>query len=92
MAQAEARISILTAEAEREGLRGVLDGFEARYGLPSDRLIEALLYENGNLVESDDWWAWDESWAAGGPKSPGGVSRRGGRTPLETAASYSAAR
>jgi hypothetical protein len=70
MAQRVTRISILSAEAERERLRGVLDGFEARYGLPSDRLIEAFLDEDGNLVESDDWRAWDESWAAGGPEAP----------------------
>jgi hypothetical protein len=42
----------------------VLDGFEARYGLPSDRLVEAFLDESGNLVESDEWRAWDEAWAA----------------------------
>jgi hypothetical protein len=63
MAQRAARISILSAEAERERLRAVLDGFEARYGLPSDRLIEAFLDDDGNL-ESDDWRAWDEAWAA----------------------------
>lgn len=57
MAQRVARISILPAEAERERLRAVLDGFEARYELPSDRLIEAFLDDDANLVESDDWRA-----------------------------------
>jgi hypothetical protein len=92
MAQADARISILTAEAERERLRGVLDGFEARYGLPSDRLIEAFLDEDGNLVESDDWRAWNETWAAGAPKLPRRGFPPGDALLLETAASYSAAR
>lgn len=64
MAQRVTRISILSAEAERERLRAVLNGFEARYGLPSDRLVEAFLDESGNLVESDEWRAWDEAWAA----------------------------
>jgi hypothetical protein len=42
----------------------VLDGFEARYGLLSNRLIEAFLDDAGYLVESDEWRAWDEAWAA----------------------------
>ncbi|MGH9041965.1 MAG: hypothetical protein ACRDZ3_17225 [Acidimicrobiia bacterium] len=64
MAQRVTRISIASAEAERERLRAMLDGFEARYELPSDRLMEAFLDEDGNLIESAEWRAWDEAWAA----------------------------
>jgi hypothetical protein len=64
MAQRITRISILSAEAERERLRALLDQFEARHGLPSDRLMEAFLDDEGNLVESEEWRAWDGAWAA----------------------------
>ena len=63
MAQRRAGITILSAGAERERLRAVLDGFEAGYGLPSDRLAEAFLGDDGSLVESAEWRAWDEAWA-----------------------------
>ena len=33
----------------------MLDELEARYGLPSDRLMEAFLDEDGNLIESAEW-------------------------------------
>jgi len=62
--QRRAAPTILSAESERERLRALLDGFEARYGLPSDRLLEAFLDAEGNLVESADWRAWDGAWAA----------------------------
>lgn len=64
MAQRAARIRVLPAEEERDRLRALLDQFEARHGLPSDRLSEAFLDTDGNLVESDEWRAWDEAWAA----------------------------
>ena len=63
MAQRISRISILSAEAERERLRAILDQFEARHGLPSDHLMEAFLDDEGNLVESEEWRAWDGAWA-----------------------------
>ena len=64
MAQRVTRITVSSAEAERERLRVVLDGFEARYGLPPDRLMEAFLDEDGNLVESAEWREWDGAWVA----------------------------
>jgi hypothetical protein len=64
MAQRVTRISISSAEAERERLRAVLDELEARYGLPSDRLMEAFLDEDGNLIESAEWREWDGAWVA----------------------------
>ena len=64
MAKRVARISVSSAEAERERLRVVLDGFEARYALPSDRLMEAFLDDDGHLVESPEWREWDGAWAA----------------------------
>lgn len=64
MAQRVTRISIVSAEAERERLRVLLDQFETRHRLPSDRLMEAFLDDEGNLVESEEWRAWDGAWAA----------------------------
>ena len=64
MAKRVARISVSSAEAERGRLRALLDGFEARYGLPSDRLMEAFLDDDGNLVESAEWRQWDGAWVA----------------------------
>ena len=63
VAQRRDGFTVLSAEAERERLRALLDGFEARYGLPSDRLMETFLDAEGNLVESAEWRAWDETWA-----------------------------
>lgn len=64
------RVATLADEEFRARVAPVLAAFEARYGLPSSRLAEAFRDEAGELVETDDFSAWDEAysiwrWAAG---------------------------
>lgn len=58
------KIGVVDADAERTRLRGELDRFEERYGLPSDRLAEAFTGPDGDLDESEDFHAWGKAWAS----------------------------
>ena len=51
-------VEYVTVEEERARLRPILDEFEARYGLASDRLAEAFTVD-GVLDETPDFHAWD---------------------------------
>jgi len=57
------RILVRQADDVRDELRAVLDAFEARYGLPSDRLMDAFLRPDGHVDETEDFHAWDSAWA-----------------------------
>jgi hypothetical protein len=52
------------APTERARLRAELVAFEARHGMPSERLAQAFTDPDGTLAESADFHAWDETWAS----------------------------
>lgn len=43
-------------------VRSELDVWEARYGVPSDRLADAFCDTAGRLVETDDFHAWSQTY------------------------------
>ena len=49
-------------DLDARDVRARLDEYENRYGVPSNRLAEAFRGADGELVESDDFHAWDELW------------------------------
>ena len=55
-------ISVVDADAERVRLRAVLDEYEERFGVPSERLLDAFTRPDGSLDESEDFHAWDDAW------------------------------
>lgn len=58
------KIVVEDAEGARTETRRVLDEFEARYGLPSERLMEVFLGSGGHVDESADFHAWDSAWTS----------------------------
>jgi hypothetical protein len=46
---------------ELDAMRAQLRAFDERYGLPSDRMLEAAAFRDahGALVETEDLMAWD---------------------------------
>ena len=45
-------------------VRAELDAWEARYGVPSDRLADAFCDTAGRPVETDDFHAWSQTYDA----------------------------
>ncbi len=45
-------------------VRAELDAWETRYGVPSARLADAFRDPTGNLVETDDFHAWSQTYDA----------------------------
>ena len=43
-------------------MRAELDAWEARYGVPSDRLADAFRDSTGSLAETDDFHAWSQTY------------------------------
>jgi hypothetical protein len=58
------KIVVEDAEGARIETRRVLDEFEARYGLPSERLMEVFLGPDGHVDESANFHAWDSAWTS----------------------------
>ncbi|QBI20770.1 hypothetical protein ER308_15160 [Egibacter rhizosphaerae] len=51
-------------EISREELRGELDAFERRYGVPSERMVEVFRTTGGDLDETEDFHRWQQLHAA----------------------------
>ena len=45
-------------------VRAELDVWEGRYGVPSDRLVDAFRDSTGSLTETDDFHAWNQTYGA----------------------------
>ena len=43
-------------------VRAELDAWEARYGVPSDRLADAFMDSTGSLADTDDFHAWSQTY------------------------------
>jgi AraC-like DNA-binding protein len=70
--QAIIRVEHQSDEECRAEAGPVLDAMEARFGMASARLVDAFRDETGELVETEDFWAWDDAYLAwrraGGPE------------------------
>lgn len=51
-----------SAEEAATKAREVLDSFESRYGVSSERRVEVFLRPDGTLEESEEFHAWDDAW------------------------------
>lgn len=58
------KIVVEGAEVARAETRDVLDGFEARYGVPSERLMEVFAGPDGHVDETEDFHGWDSAWTS----------------------------
>jgi len=57
------KIGVRDADDARAEARHILDDFEARYGVPSERLMEPFLRADGHVNETKEFRAWAKAWA-----------------------------